>query len=319
MALRLDTTVTGVTFPNPLLLASGILNETGASMARAAREGAGGVVTKSMGPHPRPGHPNPAVVEVEGGLLNAMGLPGPGVERFGDEVAHAAAAGTALVGSVFAGTAQEFADVARRMAAHGVPALELNVSCPHAKGYGTEIGADPARLREVVAAVKDAVRVPVWTKLTPNAADVVALGRAAVEAGSDALVATNTLKAIAIEPDLRRPVLGNRVGGLSGHALKPVALRAVWDLHAADLGVPIVASGGIYTHRDVLDYALAGADAFQVGTAVMHKGWGVFQEILADLQTWGRREGIASLDDLRGQAHAANVKPHETRKVGTAG
>jgi dihydroorotate dehydrogenase (NAD+) catalytic subunit len=138
---------------------------------------------------------------------------------------------------------------------------------------------------------------------------VVALGRAAVEAGSDALVATNTLKAIAIEPDLRRPVLGNKVGGLSGHALKPVALRAVWDLHAAELGVPIVASGGIYTHRDILEYLMAGACAFQVGTAVMHDGWGVFRLLRSDLELWCRREGITDLQRLRGAAHAPGAGP----------
>ncbi|HUR61712.1 MAG TPA: tRNA-dihydrouridine synthase, partial [Candidatus Thermoplasmatota archaeon] len=214
--MDLATTVTGVRFPNPLLLASGILHETGASMARAVREGAGGVVTKSMSLKPRNGHPGPNVVEVDGGLLNAMGLPGPGLEHFAHEVAEAQKGGAVLVGSVFGGTAEEFAEAATRMAALGTPALELNVSCPHAKGYGSEIGCDPDRLREVVVAVKAAVKVPVWVKLTPNTDNVVRLARVAVEAGADALVATNTLKAIAIEPDVRRPVLGNRVGGLSG-------------------------------------------------------------------------------------------------------
>jgi dihydroorotate dehydrogenase (NAD+) catalytic subunit len=300
----LATTVTGVAFPNPLLLASGILNETGASMARAVREGAGGVVTKSMSLQPRNGHPGPNVVEVDGGLLNAMGLPGPGLEHFAHEVAEAKKGGAILVGSVFGGTAEEFAEAATRMAALGTPALELNVSCPHAKGYGSEIGCDPDRLREVVAAVKSATKVPVWVKLTPNTDNVAKLARVAVEAGADALVATNTLKAIAIEPEVRRPVLGNRLGGLSGHALKPVALRAVWDCWAADLKVPIVASGGIYTARDVLEYAMAGATAFQVGTAVMHEGWGVFAAIKTDLEAWMQAEGVKSLKDVTGAAHA---------------
>ncbi|HEX9843417.1 MAG TPA: dihydroorotate dehydrogenase, partial [bacterium] len=138
--MDLRTHVTGIEFANPLLLASGILNETGASMARAAREGAGGVVTKSMGPQPRHGHANPTVVEVEGGLLNAMGLPGPGVEHFAVEVQEALAAGAVVVGSVFGASSEEYAEVAVKMAGTGVAALELNVSCPHAKGYGTELG-----------------------------------------------------------------------------------------------------------------------------------------------------------------------------------
>lgn len=301
--MDLAVTVTGVRFANPLLLASGILDETGVSMARAFREGAGGVVTKSMSLKPRMGHAGPNVVEVEGGLLNAMGLPGPGLDHFADEVAVARKSGGAVVGSIFGGTAEEFAECATKMAKTGVPALELNVSCPHAKGYGSEIGCDPVRLEEVVKAVKAAVRIPVWVKLTPNTHDVVRLARVAVEAGADALVATNTLKAIAIEPDLRRPVLGNKVGGLSGHALKPVALRAVWDCHAAGLGVPIVASGGIYTARDALEYAMAGASAFQIGTAVMHKGWPVFKEISTDLQRWMEKEHVANMRDIVGAAH----------------
>ncbi len=302
VALRLETSITGIEFPNPLLLASGVLNETGASMARARKEGAGGVVTKSMGAKPRPGHANPTVVEVDGGLLNAMGLPGPGVHGFLEEMAEAKEAGTVLVGSVFGGTPEEFAQNAAVMAPH-VAGLELNVSCPHAKGYGSEIGGDPVMLGRVVEAVKEAVSVPVWAKLTPNTGNIVALGQAAADAGADALVATNTLKAISIEPDVRMPVLGNKVGGLSGHALKPVSLRAVWDLHAAGIGVPIVASGGIYTARDVLEYAMAGASAFQIGTALLHEGWGVFGTVARDLEAWAAMEGVGALGEIQGAAH----------------
>lgn len=311
--MDLATDVTGIRFANPFLLASGILDETGASMARAVREGVGGVVTKSMSREPRPGHPNPSVVEVEGGLLNAMGLPGPGMEHFADEVREAHEAGATVVGSVFGADASEYAEVAGAMADLDVAGIELNVSCPHAKGLGSELGSDPETLAEVVAAVKDAVELPVWTKLTPNTDSIVRLGEAAVGAGTDALVATNTLKSIAIEPELRMPILGNKVGGLSGHALKPVALRAVWDLHAADVGVPIVASGGIYTLRDTLEFAMAGAGAFQVGTAVMHEGWPVFQTLAQELAAWLDQER-SSLGDIVGAAHHG-----EGVRVGTAG
>lgn len=309
------TTVAGTAFPNPLLLASGILNETGASMARAVREGAGGVVTKSMSADPRAGHPNPTVVEVREGLLNAMGLPGPGIDHFAEEMQQALAADAVVVGSVFGKTAAEYAQMAARMEQLGAAAIELNVSCPHAKGLGSELGSDPKILGDVVAAAKDAVSVPVWTKLTPNTQDIVALGKAAEEAGTDALVCTNTLKAIAIHPAFRRPVLGNGVGGLSGHALKPVALRAVWDLYP-QVDVPIVASGGIYSHEDVLEFAMAGAVAFQVGTAVMHEGWPVFREILGGLEAWMADEAVASLADITGVAHEAG---HAKAAVGTAG
>ncbi len=302
--MDLRTRLTGLELQNPLLLASGVLDETGASMARAVREGVGAVVTKSMGPKPRPGHPNPTVVEVPGGLLNAMGLPGPGVAHFREEIEPALAAGATVIGSVFGGDAAEYARLAADMEALGVHAIELNVSCPHAKGYGSELGSDPKVLHGVVAAVKDAVKVPIWTKLTPNTSDITAIALAAQEAGSDALVATNTLKAIAIEPDVRRPVLGNKVGGLSGKALKPVALRAVWDLYQK-VEVPIIASGGIYEARDVLEYAMAGAQAFQIGTAVMHQGWDVFSAIEEDLTAWMEKENVRTLADVTGAAHHA--------------
>lgn len=297
----LRTTVTGIEFTNPLLLASGVLNETGASMARSVRERCGGVVTKSMSAEPRYGHPNPTVIEVEGGLMNAMGLPGPGMAHFkADELPAAFAAGAKIIGSVFGSDAAMYADMAVAMEDAGVHGIELNVSCPHAKGFGSELGSDPAVLHGVVAAVKDAVSLPVWTKLTPNTDNIVRLAKAAEDAGTDAVVATNTLKAMAIEPDLRRPIIGNKVGGLSGKALKPVSLRAVWDLYP-QLDIPIIASGGIYNARDVLEYAMAGASAFQVGTAVMHEGWGVFGAIEDDLAAWLDGEQC-TLEDVRGAA-----------------
>jgi dihydroorotate dehydrogenase (NAD+) catalytic subunit len=298
----LRTTVTGIDFPNPILLASGVLNETGASMARSVRESCGGVVTKSMSAEPRYGHPNPTVIEVDGGLMNAMGLPGPGMEHFrNDELPAAFAAGAKVIGSVFGADAKMYADMSVAMEDAGVHGIELNVSCPHAKGFGSELGSDPDVLHGVVAAVKDAVKLPVWTKLTPNTDNIVRLAKAAEDAGTDGVVATNTLKAMAIEPDLGRAILGNKMGGLSGHALKPVSLRAVWDLYP-QIEVPIIASGGIYSARDVLEYAMAGASAFQVGTAVMHEGWGVFRTINDGLSSW-LDTNSTTLAEITGQAN----------------
>ncbi|EQD34873.1 dihydroorotate dehydrogenase family protein, partial [mine drainage metagenome] len=176
----LTVDLAGVPLRNPLLLASGIWGETGASMASAYTAGAGGVVTKSIGAEPRPGYPNPTVEPLGPvGLLNAMGLPNPGIDEYPAEIAVARAAGAPVIGSIFAASAREFATLARRMAGTGVVALELNLSCPHAHGYGSEIGSDPQRVERIVRNVVAAVDLPVMAKITPNTADPAGLARAA--------------------------------------------------------------------------------------------------------------------------------------------
>jgi dihydroorotate dehydrogenase (NAD+) catalytic subunit len=298
----LSTRVGRLELRNPLLLASGFLDETASSMIRVWNAGAGGVVTKSIGTAPRPGHPNPSLVEVVGGYVNAMGLPNPGIEEFADEVRRVVKAGAVCIGSVFGGREEEFRSLAAAMEDAGAHAVELNVSCPHAEGYGTDIGCDVRLLAPVVAAAREGTSLPLWVKLAPNVPDVTEQARAAVEAGADGLVCMNTLKALAIDAEARRPVLGNRVGGLSGPALKPVALRAVWDIHGAQLGVPIVGVGGIESARDVVEYLLAGASAVQLGSVLIRKDLAAFQEIRDDLESWCRDHGVSRVQELVGAA-----------------
>ena len=294
----------GIRLRNPFLLASGIWGESGESLRGAYEAGAGGVVTKSIGAAPREGYPNPTVETLEQwGMLNAMGLPNPGIDEYPREVAAARAAGVPVIGSVFAGDADGFAEVSRRMAATGVLALELNLSCPHAKGLGTEVGSDPAEVEEVVRAVARSVSLPVLAKITPNTADAVALGLAAERGGAAGVSAINTLRAMAIDVNLRRPVLANRLGGLSGAAVKPVGLAVVWQLYEA-LRIPIVGIGGIRTVDDAVEYAMAGARAVQVGTAVAFDGIGVFGRLSESLPTRLDELGFASWNDAVGAAHA---------------
>jgi dihydroorotate dehydrogenase (NAD+) catalytic subunit len=294
----------GIRLRNPFLLASGIWGESGESLRGAYEAGAGGVVTKSIGAAPREGYPNPTVETLEQwGMLNAMGLPNPGIDEYPREVAAARAAGVPVIGSVFAGDADGFAEVSRRMAATGVLALELNLSCPHAKGLGTEVGSDPAEVEEVVRAVARSVSLPVLAKITPNTADAVALGLAAERGGAAGVSAINTLRAMAIDVNLRRPVLANRLGGLSGAAVKPVGLAVVWQLYEA-LRIPIVGIGGIRTVDDAVEYAMAGARAVQVGTAVAFDGIGVFGRLAESLPTRLDELGFASWNDAVGAAHA---------------
>jgi len=293
--------IAGLKMRNPLMLASGILGETGASLNAVAEAGAGAVVTKSVGLEPRPGHGNPTVAELDHGLLNAMGLPNPGIDEYGPEVRTALEAGVPVIGSVFGGTRDEFVEVAKKMEAHGVHALELNMSCPHAKGYGAEVGSDPENVREITSAVKAVVKVPVFVKLTPNTNDVVSLAKA-VEAGhGDAVVAINTLKGMAIDVEMRRPVLGNVFGGYSGPGVRPVGVRCVYEIYKA-VKIPTIGVGGIASGRDALEYILAGASAVQVGTAIWRGDKTVFPKITGEVQAYLSTHGF-NLKQLVGKAH----------------
>lgn len=299
----LRVTLAGVPFRNPFLLASGIWGESGESLLGAFRAGAGGVITKSIGAVPRAGYPNPTIETLDRyGFLNAMGLPNPGIAEYPREIAAARAGGAVVVGSVFGGDAEEFARLAAAIADTGVVAVELNLSCPHAKGFGSEIGQDPGTVEAVTRAVVKAVRIPVIAKITPNSADPVALGLAAERGGAAAVSAINTLRGLAIDVRLRRPVLSHGLGGLSGPAIKPVGLAVVWQLYER-LKVPIVGVGGISTASDALEYVLAGARAVEVGTAVVFDGIGVFGRLVDDLGKLLESLGISRLEDVVGAAH----------------
>ncbi len=293
----------GLTLRNPFLLASGIWGESGDSLAGAWKAGAGGVITKSIGSVPRPGYPNPTIETYERwGLLNAMGLPNPGIEEYPREIETAEKAGATIIGSVFGGNAAEFASLAERMARTGVVAIELNLSCPHAEGFGTEVGSDPDEVEQIVRAVVDKVRIPVIAKITPNTSDPAALAAAAEHGGAAAISAINTLRALAIDVHLRRPVLSHGLGGLSGAAIKPVGLACVWQIYEA-VSVPVIGIGGIMTATDALEYVMAGARAVEVGTAVAFGGIGVFGSLTRDLSALLDQLGYAHLEDAVGVAH----------------
>jgi len=275
-----DTDVGGVRMRNHLILAAGILGTTGASLSRVLSSGAGCVVTKSIGPYPNEGHRGPCFCETSHGLMNAMGLPNPSRE-FVPELDTLA--GLPVVVSVYGGTPGEFREVASWFPGRA-PGIELNLSCPHAEGYGAAIGSDPDTVEACTRAVKS-LGVPVWVKLTPNVTDIAACGRAAERGGADAIVAINTVKAMRISPELRKPVLGNRFGGLSGPAIFPVAVRCVYELYEA-CEIPVIGCGGISSARDVIEMMMAGASAVQIGSAIIGNDR-VFETIGNDLYAHG--------------------------------
>ena len=301
----LTTDVAGIIFKNPTILASGVLGETAQSLKRIIATGAGGVVTKSIGLEPRSGHANPTIVELDHGLLNAMGLPNPGMDEYEHELMQVLDLDVPVIGSIFGKDGDEFSKLALKMTALGVDAVELNLSCPHASGYGTELGSEPRLVEQITAGVKNSINKPVFVKLTPNTANITALGHAAVNGGADALVAINTVKGMAIAPEVGEPVLSNTFGGYSGPAIKPIGLRCVFELAKADLGRPIIGVGGITTGKDVVEYMMAGATAVQIGTAVYYHGVPVFGAIVDELNEFMKQNGYDTVKDMIGLA----VKP----------
>lgn len=302
----LEVEIAGLRFPNPLILASGIADETGASMAEAVKRGAGGVVTKSLSLIPRDGHQNPCVVELPYGLLNAMGLPNPGIEAYREEIEEylgVTNGSSPVIGSIFGSTIEEYGLAAKGAQEIGVNAIEINGSCPNAHGLGLEFGQDPKVIEELVREVKRRVTVPVFFKLTPATSEILKLGQAVQKGGADGIVAVNTMPAMKIDVHTGRPLLTNTTGGLSGPALKPIGVRCVYQLASSrTIRIPIIGVGGITTWEDAVEYIMAGATAVQIGTGVTWKDLDIFQEIKEGIISFMIEEGYHGIGDLRGKA-----------------
>lgn len=296
--MKLTCEAGGLKLSNPTILAAGVLGTTGASLKRVAKMGAGAVVTKSIGTEPKYGHPNPSMVRLECGYINAMGLPNPSYKHFSSELVIAKDSGVPVIASIFGADEKEFVEVAKGLP--GADAYELNVSCPHAKGFGMQLGCDVCMVENITRAVKDAVSVPVWVKLTPNVTDIRDIGLAAQRGGADAVVAANTVKAIAIDIDTGYPILGNVFGGLSGPAIKPIAVRAVYDLYGS-LDIPVIGAGGISNWADAVEFMMAGACAVEIGSAV-YENIGVFASVSMGISDYLDRKGM-KLSDLIGLSH----------------
>ncbi|HEX9908053.1 MAG TPA: dihydroorotate dehydrogenase [Thermoplasmata archaeon] len=294
--------VCGLRLRNPTMLAAGVLDETGRSMLEVAKAGAGAIVTKSIGREPREGHAGPCVVELDYGLLNAMGLPNPGMRLYSEEIRTAKKARIPIIGSVFGSTASEIAELAALMESSGVDAVELNLSCPHAEGYGAELGSTPEMVEQVCCEARRRTDIPLLAKLTPNTSSIAELAKAAERGKADAIVAINTLKGMAIDPETRRPILGNRFGGLSGPAVKPVGVRCVYEIFEA-VRIPVIGAGGIGCGRDAIEYIMAGARAVQIGTAVWTHGPGVFGKVSKEIGQFMSSNGFRSVEELVGVAH----------------
>ncbi len=296
---------------NPTILASGVLGVAAGGLIRAWQGGAAAVVTKTVGIESRTGHPGPRIVGIYGdSLMNAMGIPNPGIQEYLPEIESTIKHEIPVIGSALGNSPDEFASVAEQLAKAGVTAIELNVSCPHV-GSLYLLGMDPQSVTEVVTEVVQRVKgkTPVWVKL-PGSTDypcLVKVAQAAEAAGASALVALNTLPALAIDIESRRPLLGAGIGGLSGPAVKPIAIRAVWELHQAGIAIPIIGVGGILTGSDVIEYFLAGASAVQIGTGVLTRGSTIFSNVCNEISDYLKEHGINQISELVGRINDAGV------------
>ena len=278
-------------------------------MERVARCGAGGITSKSCGPLPRVGHPNPTVLCWGPGLINAVGLANPGVEAEVEVLREAKARleplGVPLMASIFAHTVEEFGQVARQIGDAQPDGIEVNISCPNVQAeFGRPFALDAQAAASVTRAVKEATALPIAVKLSPNTPDLVPIARAVVEAGADALTAVNTLgPGMVIDLESGQPILANRVGGISGPAMRPIAVRCVYELARA-VDVPIIGTGGVSSGRDALEMIMAGATLVGVGSAVYERGPEVFGVIRQEMKEWMADHGVRTLDEIRGIAHA---------------
>lgn len=300
----LTTRLAGLVLRNPVLVASGTFGfgEEYAEYLDLAR--LGGVMVKGTTLEPRAGNPAPRVYETPSGMLNAIGLQNPGVEAFiAQKLPFLVERGATVIANISGNQVEDYVALAGRLdGVAGVHALELNISCPNVKTGGMQFGVDPGLTRELVQAVRGATGLPLITKLSPNVTDIVAMARAAVEGGTDAVSLINTLLGMAIDVRRRRPVLANVTGGLSGPAIRPVAVRMVWQV-AREVGVPIIGMGGIMTANDALEFVLAGASAVAVGTANFVDPLAAVR-VLEGLEAYCAQTGVSRLAELVGAAQA---------------
>ncbi|MGB4503469.1 MAG: dihydroorotate dehydrogenase [Syntrophaceticus sp.] len=297
----LSVNFAGIKMKNPVMSASGTFG-SGVEYAGVFDVGMmGALVTKGLTLRSRAGNKPPRICETPAGLLNAVGLQNPGVDAFiKDVLPEMLGFGVPVIANIAGSTKDEFVEIAERFSGTGVAGLELNISCPNVKTGGMALGTAPEVAAQVVEAVIEVSDLPVIVKLTPNVTNIVELARAVADAGADALSLINTLVGMMIDVEQRKPVLGNVVGGLSGPAIRPVAVRAVWQVAQA-VEVPIIGIGGICTGRDALEFMMAGASAVAVGSAFFNNPLAAVR-IIAELEEYCFDHGVEKLQDLVGIA-----------------
>jgi dihydroorotate dehydrogenase (NAD+) catalytic subunit len=306
MPVDMSTTLGSAWFPSPIFTASGCAS-SGKELAQFfALKDIGAVVTKSVMTKPRHGRPTPRMAETPSGMLNSIGLQGPGIDSFlANDVPWLLEQKTRVIVSIAGETIEEYATLARKLrSVSGLSAVEVNISCPNVENRGLVFACDPDASRRVIDGVRKTIggELPIIAKLSPDVTDLPSIARGVVDAGADALALINTVLGMVINLDSMRPHLGGKTGGLSGPAIKPVAVRAIYQVHAALPHVPILGMGGVSNGRDALELILAGASGVSVGTASFGNPTALIQ-IRDELQTLLAARGFATLSQAVGYAH----------------
>ena len=311
LSVDLKTDLAGIKLSNPTVLASGILGTTGHLMAKVANEGGAGAITsKSASLKERKGHPNPIVVDAleHGWFLNAVGLSNPGVEEKVAELKEYKKLATApMIASVFAATAEEFGLAAAAIASSSPDAIELDMSCPNvADEFGSLFCLSEHASASAVEQARSLVPkgIPIFAKLSPDVPAIELIAKACVEAGASGITAVNTTgPGMAIDIGTARPVLANKFGGLSGHALKPLAVKCVYRIRAALPDTAIIGTGGVFTGEDAIEMMMAGANAVGIGTAAYYREMTVFKQVCSEMTDWMAANGYSSVSQLISKAH----------------
>jgi len=296
----------GIDFPNPTVVPSGYLGVTGASLANCVKNGAGGVTGKTLFMEPRPGHPNPTVLTFQGGLINAVGLCGEGIKNAKHEFENyrKLAPENPIIGSVGGKDIKEFVEVAAMMDSYDVDMIELNFSCPNVDSeMGRPLACDPLMTAKATKEVRKNVRKPISVKLSPNVPDIGLVAKHAEMEGANAITAVNTMgPGMLIDIKMKRPILANKVGGVSGYALKPIALKCVYDIYKA-VDIPIIATGGIVSGTDAIEMILAGGSLLGIGSAILYHDMKCFTMIVDKIREYMKEEGFTDISEMVGLAH----------------
>jgi len=297
---QLKIAIAGLEFQNPVMTASGTFGYGQEFVDFTRLDRIGAIVAKGISLNPRPGNPPPRIFETAGGMLNAIGLENVGVKNFiDDKVPFLKNCGTKVIANILGDRVEEYGELCRVLSdCEGIDAIEVNISCPNVKKGGVAFGTDPKMAGSVVEICKKNSRLPIIVKLSPNVTDITVTARAAENSGADALSLINTITGMAINAETRRPALANIIGGLSGPAIKPIALRMVWQACQA-VKIPVIGIGGISNATDAIEFILAGASAVQVGTANFINPT-TAEEIVDGISDYMSRHAINEISQLKG-------------------
>lgn len=291
-----------VKLENPTILASGFLGTSAEILKRIADSGAGAVTIKSIGPVERDGNKNPTVLEWEHGLINAVGLPSMGYENYDEELKELKKLKKPWIASIYGGSVEDYVKITKHINKFKPDFIELNISCPN-KVDGTVFATDESLSKKLVSSVRKQTKIPLIAKLTPNCSNIVDIAKACEKAGADVINAINTVLGMVINIEAAKPVLAFKTGGISGPAIKPVAVRCVYHIYE-NVKIPIIGTGGITSGEDAIEMMMAGASAISVGTAIHYHGMNAFNKINNEIKIWLKDHNYKSVDEIIGRAHS---------------